>query len=94
MQRIEGDMKMNATEAELNERILNEKRLAALEVQTEAWADGISEGIDPEIMAAAGMETILIHLVRDCGAEAANGLLAMMKSRFESGAFHSHEYLN
>jgi hypothetical protein len=45
-------------------------------------------------MAAAGMETILIHLVRDCGAEAANGLLAMMKTRFESGAFHSHEYLN
>ena len=48
---------MTSTEAELNERIHAEKRLAALEYQSEAWADGIAEGIDPEILAAAALET-------------------------------------
>ena len=85
---------MSVTEAELNERILQEKRLVALEVQTEAWADGISEGIEPEIMAAAGMETILSKLVTECGPEAAANLLNSMQGKFESGAFHVLKYRN
>lgn len=85
---------MTASEAELQERILQEKRLVALEVQTEAWADGISEGVDPEIMAMAGMETILGHLVRECGPETARSLLAAMKEQLETGLFQSHGMLN
>jgi hypothetical protein len=85
---------MTSNEAELHERILHEKRLAALEVQTEAWADGISEGIDPEIMAMAGMETILANLVRDCGAESARALLATAQQQLEAGMFRSQDWLN
>lgn len=85
---------MTVTEAEMHARILREKHMAAMEVQTEAWADGISEGIDPEIMAAAGMETILAHLVRDCGAEAARELLAAMAQQLDAGHFRAQEWLN
>jgi hypothetical protein len=91
--RIEGD-KMSVSEAELNARILQEKRLVALEVQTEAWADGISEGIEPEIMASAGMETILSNLMQECGPESVLNLIASMKTRFDSGAFHTHAFMN
>ena len=45
---------MTVTEAELHERILRKSIWLRLEVQTEAWADGISEGVDPEIMADGG----------------------------------------
>lgn len=85
---------MTVTEAEMHERIQREKHMAAMEVQTEAWADGISEGIDPEIMAAAGMETILAHLVRDRGPEAARELLAAMAGQLDAGHFRAQEWLN
>lgn len=85
---------MSMAAAELDERILQEKRLVALEVQTEAWADGVSEGIEAEIMASAGMETILSNLVAECGPEAAANLLDQMRTRFESGAFHLSKYRN
>lgn len=85
---------MTVSEAELHERIMREKHMAAMEVQTEAWADGISEGIDPEIMAAAGMETIVAHLVRDCGADAARDLLAVMLEQLDGGLFRTQEWLN
>jgi hypothetical protein len=85
---------MTVTEAEMHARIQREKHMAAMEVQTEAWADGISEGIDPEIMAAAGMETILAHLVRDCGSEAARDLLSAMASQLDAGHFNIQEWLH
>lgn len=85
---------MTLSEAELHERILQEKRLVALEVQTEAWADGISEGVEPEIMAMAGMETILAHLVRECGADSARALLSSMQQQLEAGMFRGQEWLN
>ena len=85
---------MGVTEAELNERILREKHLVAMEVQTEAWADGVSEGIEPEILATAGMETILSKLVSECGPEAASALLESMCVKFEAGVFHLVKYRN
>ena len=85
---------MSVSETDLNERILQEKRLVALEVQTEAWADGISEGIEPEIMAAAGMETILSKLLVESGPDAACTLLDQMRLKFESGAFHTVKFRN
>lgn len=90
---IEGE-KMSVTIAELDERILREKRLAALEMQTETWADGISEGIEPEILAMAGMETILSRLIADCGPEAAGELLETVRRNFENGHFHAIRFRN
>lgn len=85
---------MSNTDAELNERILDEKRLFAREVQNEAWADGISEGIEPEILATAGMETIISLLMQECGPQAVYHLMQSVSHRLESGAFHRHEFLN
>ena len=85
---------MSISKTDLNERIRHEKRLAALEVQTEAWTDGISEGIDAEIMALAGMETILTNLMAECGPEAANALLDSVRAKFDLGVFHSIKFRN
>jgi hypothetical protein len=85
---------MTISDSELSERILHEKRLFAQEVQSEAWADGISEGIEPEILASAGMETIVSLLMRECGPQAVYELLACISNRVENGEFRSHEYIN
>ncbi|MGL4488671.1 MAG: hypothetical protein ACRCU5_04415 [Rhizobiaceae bacterium] len=85
---------MSNADADFNQRILDEKRLFAQEVQNEAWADGISEGIEPEILASAGMETILSQLMRECGPQAVHLLIQSMTQRLESGAFHTHEFMN
>lgn len=85
---------MGISDAELNERILNEQRLFAQEVQSEAWADGLSEGIEPEILASAGMEMIVSLLMQECGPQAVHQILNSVTSRVNSGAFHSLEYMN
>ena len=85
---------MSNSDAELNERVLDEMRLFAREVQNEAWADGISEGIEPEILAAAGMETIVSLLMQECGPQAVHYLVQSISLRLESGAFHTQEFMN
>ncbi|KAG1648813.1 hypothetical protein GQR58_029548 [Nymphon striatum] len=60
--------------AELDEVIAQEKRVAAREMQSEAWADGIMEGIDCEILAEAAIATALEEVVRSDGEEAALAL--------------------
>ncbi len=85
---------MTSTEAELKEKIHAEKRLAALEYQSEAWADGIAEGIDPEILAAAALETALCGLVEDCGEAVAAKLLESVRVKLETGAFSGYQFLN
>jgi hypothetical protein len=85
---------MNPANFELNERIRAEKRLAALENQHEAWADGISEGIDPEILASAALETALMGLVESCGEASAANLLEIVRGKLASGGFSGYQYLN
>ena len=85
---------MTPTNYELNERIRAEKRLAALENQHEAWADGISEGIDPEILASAALETALMGLVESCGEASAANLLEIVRGKLASGGFSGYQYLN
>jgi hypothetical protein len=85
---------MTSTEAELRERIHAEKRLAALESQSEAWAEGIAEGIDPEILGLAALETALGGLVQDCGEPIAAKLLQIVRDKLETGGFSEYQYLN
>jgi hypothetical protein len=85
---------MSGSDAKLDERILSEKRLFAQEMQNEAWADGISEGIEPEILAHAGMEMIVSQLMRASGPQAVQQLVRSISERLESGAFHTHEFMN
>ena len=85
---------MTSTEAELKERIHAEKRLAALEYQSEAWAEGIAEGIDTEILALAALETAIGELVHECGDASAAKLLEIVRVKLETGAFSGYQFLN
>ncbi|MCM2449812.1 hypothetical protein [Agrobacterium vitis] len=72
---------------EIDAMIVHEKMQAALEYQNEAWADGMAEGIEPEIIADAAIalamrETIRIH--REDGAEA---MLESLRARMLAGEF-------
>lgn len=85
---------MSSSEAELNARIRDEKRLVALEYQSEAWAEGLAEGIDSEILAMAALETALCGLIDDCGEATAAKLLEIVRLKLENGAFSGYQYLN
>lgn len=78
---------MQHTPTDLDELIAEEKKLAAIEYQNEAWADGISEGIESEILAEAAFATALTELIRDAGEEAAIILIDKMKEQIIAGGF-------
>lgn len=72
---------------DLDELIAREKKLAAIEYQNEAWADGISEGIESEILAEAAFATALTELIRDAGEESALTLIEKMREQIIAGGF-------
>lgn len=72
---------------EIDALIREEKRLTAVESQTEAWAEGLSAGIEPEIIAEAALTTAFAELVRTSGEETALGLLDRMREMVISGEF-------
>lgn len=78
---------MNHTPTNLDELIAHEKKLAAIEYQNEAWADGISEGIEPEILAEAAFATALTELLRSAGEDCALALIEKMRENIISGDF-------
>ncbi|MGU3574813.1 hypothetical protein ACLBWZ_04750 [Brucellaceae bacterium C25G] len=80
---------MQHTPTNLDELIAEEKKLAAIEYQNEAWADGISEGIESEILAEAAFATALTELIRDAGEDVALALVEKMKAEIISGGFLS-----
>jgi hypothetical protein len=67
--------------------IREEKRLTAVESHNEAWAEGLSAGIEPEIIAEAALATALAELVRMAGEGAAVGLLDRMRDKVVTGEF-------
>lgn len=72
---------------EIDALIREEKRLTAVESQTEAWAEGLSAGIEPEIIAEAALTTAFAELLRSCSEEVALGLLDRMRDRVLGGDF-------
>ncbi|MCL7997412.1 hypothetical protein M8994_04050 [Brucella sp. 21LCYQ03] len=78
---------MDYMPADLDEMIAREKKLVAIEYQNEAWADGISEGIEPEILAEAAFTTALTELMRDAGEDAALELIEKMREQIIAGTF-------
>lgn len=72
---------------ELDALMREEKRLTALESQTEAWAEGLSAGIEPELIAEVALATAFTELLRSCGEEAAVALVDRMRERIISGEF-------
>ncbi|WP_439272536.1 hypothetical protein [Pseudochrobactrum sp. HB0163] len=78
---------MNHIPTDLDELIAHEKKQAAIEYQHEAWADGISEGIEPEILAEAAFTNALTELLRSSDEDAALSLLDKLRDRIVAGEF-------
>lgn len=72
---------------DIDEFIREEKRLSALESQYETWADGLSAGIEPEILAEAALSAAFQELLRSSSEEAAIALLDRMRARIMEGEF-------
>jgi len=72
---------------ELDALMREEKRLTALESQTEAWAEGLSAGIEPELIAEVALATAFTELLRSCGSDVAVRLVDRMRERIISGEF-------
>lgn len=78
---------------EIDEMIVHEKMQVALEYQSDAWAGGVADGIEPEILADAALATALRETVRLHGEEGAETLLEQLKQRILSGEFSPERIL-
>lgn len=78
-------MKPNANE--IDDMIVREKMQAALEYQNEAWADGVADGIEPEIIADAALALAMRETVRMIGEEGAEAMLESLRERMLAGEF-------
>ncbi|MGB3418473.1 MAG: hypothetical protein WBG88_11220 [Mesorhizobium sp.] len=67
--------------------VREEKRLTAVESHNEAWAEGLSAGIEPEIIAEAALETAFGEILRANGETATLALLERMREKVVAGAF-------
>ena len=72
---------------DLDALVREEKRLTAVENHSEAWAEGLSAGIEPEIIAEAALTTALGELLRSSGEAAVLGLIERMRDRIVAGEF-------
>lgn len=80
-------MHMEPSLNDIDDMIVHEKRQAALEYQTEAWADGMADGIEPEIIADAAIALAIRETVRIHGEDAAEALLTSLRDRIHAGEF-------
>jgi hypothetical protein len=67
--------------------VREEKRLTSVESHSEAWAEGLTAGIEPEIIAEAALATAFAELCRVGGENAAIALLERMRERVIAGEF-------
>ncbi|MEP9388905.1 hypothetical protein [Mesorhizobium sp. KR9-304] len=72
---------------DLDALVREEKRLSAAENHSEAWAEGLSAGIEPEIIAEAALTTALAELLRASGEPAALTMIERMRDRVIAGEF-------
>ncbi|MGF0536629.1 hypothetical protein ACQQ2Q_01450 [Agrobacterium sp. ES01] len=72
---------------EIDDMIVHEKMQAALEYQNEAWADGMADGIEPEIIADAAIALAMRETIRVLGEEGAEALLESLRERMVAGEF-------
>jgi hypothetical protein len=78
---------MGQSFTDLETLVREEKRLTAVENHCEAWAEGLSAGIEPEIIAEAALTTALAELLRASGEPAALALIERMRDRVIAGEF-------
>jgi len=73
--------------SDIDEMIVYEKMQTAMEHQVEAWADGVADGIEPEIIADAALVTVMRETVKLYGEDDAEALLEDLKQRLAAGEF-------
>lgn len=78
---------MEHTAGDIDALVREEKRLTAIESHNEAWAEGLSAGIEPEIIAEAALATAFVELLRANGETAALALLDRMRDKVIAGDF-------
>jgi hypothetical protein len=78
---------MEHSASDIDALVREEKRLTAVESHNEAWAEGLSAGIEPEIIAEAALETAFGEILRANGETAALALLDRMREKVVAGAF-------
>jgi hypothetical protein len=78
---------MEHSVSDIDALVREEKRLTAVESHNEAWAEGLSAGIEPEIIAEAALETAFGEILRTNGETAALALLDRMREKVVAGAF-------
>jgi len=74
--------------------VREEKRLTAVESHNEAWAEGLSAGIEPEIIAEAALETAFAEMLRAQGEDAVLALLERMRQKVIAGEFEPERLLH
>jgi hypothetical protein len=72
---------------DIDAMIREEKRLEAAENHGEAWAEAISAGIEPEIVAEAALATAVAELVKTLGEDGAVAFLDQIRDRTVAGEF-------
>ena len=85
LQKVELGMAHGFTD--LDALVREEKRLTAVENHSEAWAEGLSAGIEPEIIAEAALTTAIGELLRSSGETAALALIERVRERVIAGEF-------
>ncbi len=78
---------MEHSVTDIDALVREEKRLTAVENHNEAWAEGLSAGIEPEIIAEAALTTALCELLRTSGEPAALALIERTRDRVIAGEF-------
>lgn len=78
---------MQASLNEIDDMIVHEKMQAALEHQNEAWADGMADGIEPEIIADAAIALAIRETIRLHGEGSAEAMLDSLRERMLAGEF-------
>ncbi|MDO9417521.1 hypothetical protein [Pararhizobium sp.] len=72
---------------DIDDMIVHEKMQAALEHQSEAWADGMADGIEPEIIADAAFALAMRETIRIHGENGAEAMLEALRERMLAGEF-------
>ena len=78
---------MAQTASDIDALVREEMRLTAAESHAEAWAECVSAGVEPEIMAEAALEPALADLLTASGEKAALALLDQMREKVIAGEF-------
>jgi hypothetical protein len=84
---------MEQSLSELDDIIVHEKMQAALEYQNEAWADGMADGIEPEIIADAAIALAMRETIRTQGESGAEAMLENLRERMLAGEFSPERIL-